>query len=326
MDRIRRVLAGHADLAWPFAIVVVLLIVGTAVASSFIGIHNLRSVGTQASFIGLAAAGQAVVIITGGVDLSIPWVMTSSALLLGHLVGVHNDSLVWALPVVLAYAAAIGLVNGIGVAAFGISPIIMTLAMNTILSGTSSIFSSSLSEGLPTGVQNLGSEHLGPFSADFLIWVVAGVAVSIFLAVTVAGRRVYAVGANPRVARFSGVNVAGTRILAYTVSALTAACAGIMVGGYGGQAFGGLGDPYLFASVAAVAIGGVSIYGGSGNYIGVVGGALIIALLTALLPLLGLSSALLDIVYGAVILVAMLLARSTDAFGALRSSRPSAGS
>jgi ribose transport system permease protein len=95
----------------------------------------------------------------------------------------------------------------------------------------------------------------------------------------------------------------------YSVSGLTAAAAGILLAGYVQQSYLGMGDPYLFASVAAVAIGGASILGGTGNYLGTVAGALTLTVLTGMLPILGLNPAVLDIVYGVVILIAITIAR-----------------
>ena len=117
------------------------------------------------------------------------------------------------------------------------------------------------------------------------------------------GRHLYALGTSATVAEFSGVPTARTTVLTYVISGLTAALAGMLLTGYSGQAYLGMGDAYLFTSIAAVAIGGASILGGSGHYLGTVAGALVLTILTGLLPALNLSSGALLIVYGAVILI-----------------------
>ena len=122
------------------------------------------------------------------------------------------------------------------------------------------------------------------------------------------GRHLYALGTSATVAEFSGVPTLRTTVLAYTFSGFTAALAGMLLTGYSGQAYLGMGDPYLFTSIAAVAIGGASILGGSGHYIGTIAGACLLTILTALLPALNLSSGALLIVYGVVILVTVSLA------------------
>lgn len=309
MVALLRPLRGRIEILAAFGAAIVLFAFAVIIEPTFGGSDNVRSVWTQASFIGIAALGQTLVILTGGIDLSVPWVMSSSALMLATLASGSNDALVWAIPVTLAYGATIGLVNGTGVAIFGISPIIMTLAVNTILTGASSMINESLNATLPSAITELHTTSIGPLNVDIAVWLLAAAVITIVLAWTAYGRRVYAVGTSERVAQFSGLNTTSTRIVAYVVSGLSAACAGIMVGGYGGQAFGGLGDPYLFSSVAAVAIGGASIYGGSGSYVGTVAGALVLSVLAGLLPILDLNPAALSIVYGVVILITVSLVR-----------------
>jgi ribose transport system permease protein len=113
------------------------------------------------------------------------------------------------------------------------------------------------------------------------------------------------------VAEFSGVPTQRTTILTYVISGLTAAVGGMLLTGYSGQAYLGMGDPYLFTSIAAVAIGGASILGGSGHYIGTVAGALVLTILSGLLPALNLSSGALLVVYGAVILLTVAVGSET---------------
>ena len=108
-------------------------------------------------------------------------------------------------------------------------------------------------------------------------------------------------------AEFSGVNIRGVTVAVYVISGVAAALAGIVLAGYVGESYLGMGDPYLFASVAAVAIGGASILGGTGNYVGTTAGALVLAVLAAILPILGVTQATLEIVYGCVILIAVSL-------------------
>jgi ribose transport system permease protein len=133
------------------------------------------------------------------------------------------------------------------------------------------------------------------------------------------------------VAEFSGVPTVRVTVTAYTISGVTAALAGMLLTGYSGQAYLGMGDPYLFTSIAAVAIGGASILGGSGHYVGTIAGAFVLTILTGLLPALNLSNGALLIVYGVVILATVSLA--SEAFpdvgrwlGRLAGRRPDRGS
>jgi ribose transport system permease protein len=150
-----------------------------------------------------------------------------------------------------------------------------------------------------------------------LIWIALTVAATLLLSKAAFGRHLYALGTNATVAEFSGVPTARTTILTYVISGLTAAFAGMLLTGYSGQAYLGMGDAYLFTSIAAVAIGGASILGGSGHYLGTVAGAMVLTILTGLLPALNLSSGALLVVYGAVILITVSIGSETFAgFGA----------
>ena len=121
--------------------------------------------------------------------------------------------------------------------------------------------------------------------------------------------------ASPAAATFSGVPAAQTTIVSYVISGATASLAGMLLTGYSGQAYLGMGDPYLFTSVAAVAIGGASILGGSGHYLGTVAGALVLTILSGLLPALNLSNGALRVVYGTVILLTVSI--SSEFWGEL---------
>jgi ribose transport system permease protein len=154
----------------------------------------------------------------------------------------------------------------------------------------------------------LATGKIGPVPYDVLIWLGLTTIAAIALSVTTFGRYLYAVGTNRTVAHFSGVSIRWITVLTYVVSGVTAVIAGILLTGYSGQSFLGEGDPYLFSSVAAVAIGGASILGGSGHYVGTVAGALILTVLSGLLPILNLNPASLQIIYGLVIILTVSLA------------------
>jgi ribose transport system permease protein len=152
-------------------------------------------------------------------------------------------------------------------------------------------------------IKFLSVGRIGYFPVIALIWFVLTLVATLLLSKAAFGRHLYALGTSATVAEFSGVPTTRTTILTYVISGLTAALAGMLLTGYSGQAYLGMGDAYLFTSIAAVAIGGASILGGSGHYLGTVAGALVLTILTGLLPALNLSSGALLIVYGAVILI-----------------------
>jgi len=283
--------------------------VTTAFSPGFASPNHVRILLIEASFIGLVALGQTFVILGGGVDLSIPWTLTGAAILMTLWASGQNGPLVWVIPLLLGLGVLVGLVNGLGVALLGVPPIIMTLGVNGILEGAVLIYTNgSPTAGAPALIVTLATGKIGPVPYDVLIWLGLTAIAAIALSVTTFGRYLYAVGTNRTVAHFSGVSIRWITVLTYVVSGVTAVIAGILLTGYSGQSFLGEGDPYLFSSVAAVAIGGASILGGSGHYVGTVAGALILTVLSGLLPILNLNPAALQIIYGLVIILTVSLA------------------
>ena len=282
----------------------VLLAVTTFFSPGFLSESNLRSSLVLAAFVGIVALGQTFVIIGGGIDLSVPWVLNSAAVLMAVFCGGQSLPLLWAVPLLLAAGALIGFTNGVGVALFGVPAIIMTLAANVILQGLIIIYTGGVPTPVaPDWIRYLSVGHVGPAPVIGILWAALAVFASFLLTKTAFGRYLYAVGSNATVAKFSGVPAARTTILTYVLSGMTAALAGMLLTGYSGQAYLGMGDPYLFTSIAAVAIGGASILGGSGHYVGTIAGALVLTILAGLLPALGLSTGALMVVYGGVILL-----------------------
>jgi ribose transport system permease protein len=302
----------HRAILLAYLGVMVLLLLTSLVSPGFLAPAHLRSTVVLAAFIGIVALGQTFVIIGGGIDLSIPWVLNAAAVLVTMIAKGQDGPLFWAVPLILGAGALVGIVNGLGIALFGVPPIIMTLAVNVILQGGILVYTGGApTAAAPPAIQFLAVGRLGPLPVVLGIWIVLAIAASVLLSKTAFGRYLYAVGTSRTVAEFSGVPALRTIVLAYMVSGLSAALAGMLLTGYSGQAYLGMGDPYLFTSVAAVAIGGSSILGGSGHYIGTVAGALVLTILTGLLPALNLSNGALLIVYGTVILVTVSLASET---------------
>jgi ribose transport system permease protein len=305
----KQALRRHQPIAVAYVLALVLFAFAAIVSPGFASSNNIGTLLIQASFIAIVAIGQTFVIISGGIDLSVPAVLTGSAVLLMRLGDGQDSNLVWVLPLLLVLAVAIGLLNGLGVAVLGVSPIIMTLGLQGIVQGALLIYTQGeASGGLPPAIEWLATERLGPIPVEALLWLALGLAAAFLLSRTTYGRRLYAIGTSSTVAELSGVDVRRTTIVAYVISAVTAVVAGVLIAGYVGQSYLSLGDAYLFSSIAAVAIGGASILGGSGHYAGTVAGALTLTILAALLPILHLEPAVLEIVYGLVILVTVGLA------------------
>ena len=218
----------------------------------------------------------------------------------------HDAPLVWVIPALIAGGAGIGFLNGIGVGYLGVSPIVMTLGMNAILQGGLLAYTHGLSGGFaPPGLISLVNGTTLGFPKIILIWIAMAVVLTFLLAFTTLGRRMYAVGKNPNVAAFSGIDVALVRVAAYTLAGALASVAGVLLVGWVTVSSLGIGDPYLFQTVAAVAIGGASILGGTGSYFGAAAGAFTLTVLSALLPVFNLDAWAQDVLFGVVVLVAI---------------------
>lgn len=276
------------------------------------GFANPANVGTLiigASFIGIVAIGQTMVIIGGGIDLSVPWTLTGAGMFVTSLTRSDDTALLWAVPLCLGFGALVGTINGVGIARLGIPPIVMTLSMNVVLQGLLLVATRGFPPPpAPPALQWIGSGRIGVVPVMLLVWIGLGAGALVVERLTAFGRHLYAMGSERTVATLSGVPVTRTTVIAYAMSGITAALAGILFAGNAKQSYLGMGDPFLFTSIAAVAIGGASILGGTGSYVGSIAGALLLTVLTGLLPILRLDQGALRVVYGLVILAAVALA------------------
>jgi ribose transport system permease protein len=303
-----RAFARNRAILLAYVLVILLAIAGEVVSRGFLHVSHIDELIITGGFIALVGLGQTFVILTGGVDLSIPWVLNAAAVYLTLWANGDSAKMIWIAPVLLIGGAIVGAVNGVGVAFLRVPPIIMTLGMSTVVEGALLLSTNGGSgQNAPNAAVYLATHRWGPVPVLAVLWIAVLIIATVVLSATPFGRRLYATGLNQRVATFAGVNVRFVTVAVYMISGVAAALAGIALAGYVGQSYLGMGDPYLFASVAAVAIGGTSILGGSGNFIGTTAGALALAVLAALLPILGLQPAALDIVYGCVILGAVML-------------------
>lgn len=295
-----------------FAAAIALFVIGEIIKPGFASIDGIQEVLQVASFVGIVAAGQTFVILIGGIDLSVPWVLNTAAIVLVAQANGSNGRLPVAILMALALGLVCGLVNGLGIALLGVPAVVMTLGMNGIIQGlalgvTHGLTCNGCVSPAPTALGDAINGHVLGIDASLIIWLVVIVGVGIVLSFTTFGRRIYAVGNSARVSRLAGVNVKLMTIALYAISGLFAALAGIALVGFGGSATLGMGDPYLFQSIAAVVIGGTYILGGRGHYTGTVAGAIVLTALVSVLLAKSAPDYARDIVYGVVILAILLL-------------------
>jgi ribose transport system permease protein len=258
------------------------------------------------SFLAILALGQGVVVIGGGLDLSIPAIITFSGVMLCEWAA-PGTSGGWALAAVLVLAALIGAVNGLGVGLLGIHPLIMTLAANGILDGLTLVITHGTPHGMPPRVVSwLMTGKLAGVTPVVFFLILFAAAGHLLLARSAFGRRLYATGSSPVVAYFSGVSVVRVQIGAYAVSAVCAAIVGMLLSGFSGQAFIDMGTPYLLPSIAVAVVGGVAMTGGRGTYLGMLGGALLLTALSTMLQGMLIPLAVRNVIFGFVVLAAVL--------------------
>ncbi len=291
---------------------VLLFVIGAVVHPGFASFPSITAILLVASFVGLVAAGQCFVVLVGGIDLSVPWVLNAAAILLATSSLGQDSRALYAVLLTLGMGALAGLGNGIGTVWLGVPAVVMTLAMNGIIEGLALGLSGGMtcaacaSYAPPVVAAAVHGVWLGVPAALWL-WLVVILGVSFVLSFTRFGRATYAIGNNPRAAYLAGVRVNLTVIFLYVLSGVFSALAGILLVGFGGQASLGMGTPYLFQSIAAVVIGGVSILGGRGNYLGAAAGAVSLTVLVSVLMALNMPDYGRSIIYGAVILALLLL-------------------
>jgi len=297
----------------PAYIAFVLVVIATQFVYSENIVFSLKyynSLIVLSAFLGILALGQGSVILAGGLDLSVPWTIGFCGILAAGLIQGSNAATIWAVPLALGVGALIGFANGFGVAMLGLPPIVVTLATNGMLQGAALLYSN----GTPSGFASPALKWLMTGALGRLTPVVVLMAVFVVFAVTLLGRTVfgrwiYAVGNSPRASYLSGVDVKSTTIGVYVLSGFCAGLVGVLLTGFSGQASLGMGDDFLLPSIAVVIVGGTLITGGRGNYIGMLGGVLLLTALQTLLAGTTLPHSVRDIIYGIVVLVSVLALR-----------------
>ena len=264
--------------------------------------------------LGILAAGQTLVMLTGGIDLSVAAVATGAAYLMTTNA---SQGSVAAVLIGLGLGLLVGLVNGIGIAILRVQPLVMTLGTGLMTQGVMIVYSQKMMGSqprVPSFIQLLGSGKLGGLvPVDLVLWVPLALLMILGLGRSGFGRLLYAIGDNREACQLAGIRVWRVLLVDYVFCGLLAALAGLVLVGGTNAADLGLAEVYLLPSVAAVIIGGTSIFGGRGGYAGSIVGALILTVLTSLLTLLDAPEPIKQILYGSIILLlAAAYVRLTD--------------
>jgi ribose transport system permease protein len=294
-----------------YSMIVVLIIVGTLfVNPNFSSPSFLTQQLRQSAFLGIIAAGQMVVILTGNIDLSVSWTLNLAAVLATSVAGGQDANLVQGVAVGLGVGAVVGLVNGVGVAYLRVPSMVLTLGINALLKGMIVVYNGSAPqfEQAPPFLSWVSTEILGGFiPVVVILWALISIMILVVLNRTSLGRKTYAVGNNEIATYLSGVRTPLVLIGAFMLSGVMNALAGLLIAGNAGRSFNEMGEPYLLPTIAAVVVGGTSILGGSGKYLGTIAGVIIIRLLDSALNIVQVPPAMRDITFGLVILAMLFL-------------------
>jgi ribose transport system permease protein len=287
-------------------IVVGALLVGS-VGRNFFSDGNIRDILTGMSVLGFVAVGQTLVILTGSLDLSVPYVVSLASLLAADTMRGNPANIAQGVLLALGVAALIGLANGLIVTKLRVNGFIATLGAGLIIKGYLDTMYKGSSGSVPREFQLLGATGLGPVPVSTIIMLAVATLAYLFLRRTRTGHHIYAVGGSLDVARLSGLRTARPIIVAHVLCSVTAALAGLLLAsrlGVGSPTVGSQGG-YDLLSIAAVVLGGTLLAGGRGTIWGTIGGVAIFAVLDSVMSVMQVNPFLKDVVRGVVIVAAV---------------------
>ena len=299
-----------------FACILLLLVVGSFYSTSFLSPEYLLQQLKVASFLGVIATGMMLVVLMGQIDLSVPWVVSTGAMMACAAAAYGPIGAALAIPFGVFCGVLIGLVSGFGVAYLRIPSMIVTLATNAVAQGLMVVYTGGFSpqDSATPAMRWLATGALIPAVPNaVVVWALIGAAMVFILTRTTFGRSVYAIGNRERAAYLSGIDTRRVVLIAFAVAGGLSAFGGVLLAGYASKAAQSMGDAYLLPAIAAVVLGGTSILGGRGSYLGTVAGVILITLLQSILSVMQMPEAGRQITYGIVIVAMLLLYGRTPA-------------
>ena len=289
---------------------VVLVVVASATSESFLTESNLTNLLRQMVTTGLLSLGMLVVILTGGIDLSVGSIVGFAGIMAAGLVADLPVPVAMALAVVAG--AGFGVINGVLVARFRLAPFVVTLAALTTIRGFTYVYSETPISPVEANFLWLGTETLGPIPIAAMIMLAAFAIAWVFLRRTPAGRAIVAIGGNQEAVRLAGISVQRHLLLAYAISGFCAGLAGVILASRVGIAQPSVGVAFELNAIAACVIGGASLAGGRGSVIGTLGGVLLLGLIDNLLTLYDVQSYWQQVLKGLIIALVVLARRQEE--------------
>ncbi len=296
--------------AMAYIIAVLLILLGGIINPGFLHLKHLLNILSLSSFLGIVVLSQTMVVLSGGegIDLSVGAIISLSTVIASQVMNGSNARLVPAALIVLAVGFAIGLVNGAGAAFLKIPPLVMTLAMSSVVQGIALVYTQGQPKGRASSILvAAGSGRTGLIPNIVFVWIIVIAIAVIILQKTRTGKIVYGTGENDLTAELSGIRTKLVRFLVFGFSGMIAAFAGLCLLGYTGTSYLDLGSTYVMPTIAAAVIGGVALSGGNGSYLGAVAGTIVLTTLNSIMISLKSGEGGRQIVYGAVILVVLTI-------------------
>lgn len=289
-----------------FLVLVIGCIVVGFLSPFFFATSNIFNVLRQISVYAILAVGEALIIITGEIDLSIGYMMGLCGVIAALLAKAGMPAVIIFL-IVVAFGAVVSSVSGILITKFGVNSFIATLGVQNICRGISLLLTGGISIMYKSSVTKLGSGYVGPMPVSSIIMLIVIAVFALFVKYTQAGRNIFAVGSNFKAARFSGVNGPAVKIMVFAISGALVGLCGIISSGMLKAADPTAGAGYELDAIAAVVIGGTSMAGGEGTILGVLIGAAIMGVLKNAFVLLKISAYWQVVVLGVVIIAAVFM-------------------
>ncbi len=292
-----------------YMVMILLAIIANIMNPGFLSGDNVYSILKQVAFLGIACIGQTFIILTGGIDLSLRYVILLSNVLAAQMINGQQDKTWSTFAFIMLVCVVIGIVNGAGVYYLKIPAMVMTLATGTALYGITLLYCKGAPGGHASDILSAIANRkiFGVFNGVAVIWIILAAVTIILLHKTTLGRSVYALGTNAEGARYAGINTSKVMLLVYVIAAVTAGITGFLFLGYTESGYLSTASSYNMDSIAAVVVGGTSVMGGSGGYVGTIAGVGIMMILNSMMTILHMNEAGKQVVQGILIIVLVVV-------------------
>lgn len=299
--------AKNNQIGMALLISLMMFMVNITLNPSSLNVNAIGSIITLTVILVIASAGQTLVIISDGIDMSVGATMTLTAIVTTSIMKTQEAPIlfVYALIASLAIGALVGLLNGIGSAKIGLPPLIVTLSISNVVTRMQYVYTG----GKPTGrasawfTQSVTHRYFGFLPSGLIYGIIIFAILFYLLRYTRYGQQLFLVGNNKRAAELTGIKSTKIKVVNYMFAGMLSGFAGLIGAGYMNFVSGGAFESYTIMSIVAVVVGGTLLSGGKGSYVGTLAGALLMVVLSNSLAVLDLSQSVKDIIMGVVLII-----------------------